>query len=248
VGPRQICIPIQDTSQVISLRNLMSRFQRFQNYAMHRNTNIKWVVGHGEYTNVALDVGSFKLPPGVFVSFVSEPGRMLQDSLLHHQTFNHMYRSVNLTRKYIRKEIPKNNLPSNLHYFYGENPRIYGPGNWIPNLQIGFFDAPSGLTRTFFGVKSLTHHSKAFTNISHNVHLSDVIRRPGIYFIIACRITSNSNNKWSGRNSLSPRPRAARAHTISNFENRLAETLRKRARNNTTLRKTHEPPAKKRTY
>jgi hypothetical protein len=224
----------------------MSRFQRFQNYAMHRNTNIKWVVGHGEHTNVALD-RSFKLPPGVFVSFVSEPGRKLSAALLHHQTFDHMYRSMNLTRKYIKKEIPKYKLPSSLHYFYGENPRIYGPGNWIPNLQFGFFHAPSEISGTFFGVKSLKHHSKAFTNMSQHVHLSDVIRGPGIYFIVACRVTSNSGhlpNRWSGLNSLSPR--ATRARTISNFENRLAQNIRKRARNNTTLRKTLEPSVKRR--
>ena len=213
---------------------------------MSRNTNIKWVVGHGKHTNVALEE-SFRLPPGVFVSFVSEPGRILSPRLLEHQTFDRMYSSMNLTRKYIKKEIPKYQLPSNLHYFYGEKPRIYGPGNWIPNLQIGFFHPPARIHGTFFGVKSLKHHSKAFTNMSQNVHLSDVIRRPGIYFIIACRSTSNSGqnpNRFSGVNSISPGGR--RARTIANFENRLAQTLRKRPQNNATLRKTIEPSAKRR--
>ena len=213
---------------------------------MSRNTNIKWVVGHGKHTNVALQE-SFRLPPGVFVSFVSEPGRILSTRLIEHQTFDRMYRSINLTRKYIKKEIPKYQLPTNLHYFYGDKPRIYGPGNWIPNIQIGFFNAPNKISGTFFGVKSLKHHSKAFTNMSQNLHLSDIIRGPGIYFIITCRSTSNSGqnpNRWSGVNTLSPS--AVRARTIANFENRLAQTLRKRPQNNTNLRKTVQPPAKRR--
>jgi len=203
-----------------------TRFQRFQNYAMRPSTNIKWAIAHGEHTNAAL-TGSTRLPDGVYVSFVSEPGRLLSKNIIHHPTFHRLHRNIRFTQQFIRKNIPRYQLPSALHYFYSNNPRIYLPGQYIPNLELQFVD-PDPYTNIFLGVKSLKHHSKSFTN--SRVHLSNILTRPGVYFIIACRGSSSVSRS-----------------VIHNYEARTSQTLRKRPRNNASLRRNaNEPSAKRR--
>lgn len=204
-----------------------TRLQRFQNYAARQNTNVKWAVAHGEHTNAAL-LGSFRVPDGVYVSFVAEPGRLLSKSIVHHPTFHRLHRNMGLAKRFIRKEIPRYQLPSALRYFYSENPRIYLPGQYVPNLELEFRDPGDPYTNMFLGVKSLKYHSKSFTNSS--VHLSDILTRPGIYFIIACRESSSVSR-----------------NLMRQYEAGTAESLRKRPRNNTSLRRNaNQRPAKKR--
>lgn len=202
-----------------------TRLQRFQNYASRPNTNIKWAIAHGEHTNTAL-LGSIPIPEGIYVSFVSEPGKLLSKNIIYHPTFHRLHRNISLTRKFIRKEIPRYQLPSALHYFYSNNPRIYLPGQYVPNLELEFIDSDP-YTNFFIGLKSLKHHSKTYTNSI--VHLSDILIRPGVYFIVTCRgSTSVARN------------------VMRQYEERLSQSLRKRPRNNISLRRnTNQPPSKK---
>ena len=192
---------------------------------MRPNTNIKWAVAHGEHTNAAL-ARPTRLPEGVYVSFVAEPGELLPKNIIYHPTFHRLHRNIRLTQQFIRKNIPRYQLPSALHYFYSNKPRIYLPRQYVPNLELKFVD-PDPYTNIFLGVKSLRRHSKSFTN-SH-VHLSDILTRPGIYFIIACRESSN----------------VAR-NTMRQYETRTSQTLRKRPRNNVSLRRNANQPSAKR--
>jgi len=202
-----------------------TRLQRFQNYAARTNTNIKWAVAHGEHTNAAL-IGSTRVPEGIYVSFVSEPGRLLPKNIIYHPTFHRLHRNISLARRFIRKEIPMYQLPSALHYFYSNNPQIYLPGQYVPNLELEFIDSDP-YTNFFIGLKSLKYHSKSYTN--SKVRLSDILIRPGIYFIIACRGSTNASR-----------------NVIHQYETRTSQTLRKRTRNNSSLRRNaNQRPAKR---
>ena len=202
-----------------------TRLQRFQNYAIRPNTNIKWAIAHGEHTNAAL-LESTRIPEGVYVSFVSEPGRLLSKNIIYHPTFHRLHRNISLARQFIRKEIPRYQLPSSLRYFYSNNPRIYLPGQYVPNLELEFIDTDP-YTNFFIGLKSLKYHSKTYTN--SRVRLSDILIRPGIYFIVACRGSTNVSRS-----------------VMRQFEERTSQTLRKRPRNNIVLRRNaNQPPAKK---
>jgi hypothetical protein len=95
-------------------------------------------------------------------------------------------------------------------------------------LELEYKD-PDPYTNIFLGVKSLKHHSKSFTNSS--VHLSNILTRPGVYFIIACRGTTNNNTR----------------RTMQRHEESLAQSLSKRPKNIMSLRRNaNEPPAKRR--
>lgn len=204
-----------------------TRLQRFQNYAARSNTNIRWAIAHGKHTNAAL-LQSFRIPDGVYISFVSEPGRLLSKNIIYHPTFIHLHRSMYLTKRFIKREIPITHLPYNLRYFYGNSPRIYFPGEYVPNIELEFKDPLNKYATIFIGVKSLKKHSKGFINT--RAHLSDILTSPGIYFIIACRETLANN----------------RTRAIQRQESSLATMLRKRPRNNTSVRRTDSPSAKRR--
>lgn len=204
----------------------MSRIQRFQNYTARSNTNVRWVIAHGEHTNASL-LQSFRVPDGVYISFVSEPGRLLSKNIIYHPTFVRLHRSIYLTKRFIKKEIPITHLPHSLQYFYGNSPRIYFPNEYVPNIELNTRNSDP-YTNFFMGVKSLKKHSKSFINTQ--THLSDVITRPGIYFVIACRQTPGGIN---------------RTVLIRRQESSLANMLRKRPRN-TGVRRNESPPAKRR--
>ena len=206
----------------------MSRLQRFQNYANRANTNIRWAVAHGEHTNAAL-LQSFRVPDGVYISFVSEPGRILSKAILYHPTFVRLHRSMVLSKRFIKKEIPITHLPYSLRYFYGNSPRIYFPGEYVPNIELEFRDITDPYATIFMGVKSLKKHSKGFVNTK--AHLSDILTSRGIYFIVACRETPGGNT---------------RTRAISQQESSLANMLRKRPRNNASLRRKTSPASKRR--
>jgi hypothetical protein len=204
-----------------------TKLQRFQNYAMRPNTNIKWSIAHGRYTDPTL-LRRFPVPDGVYVSLVGVPGLPISKNIIYHPTFHDLHRNIRLTKQFIRHQIPIQSLPQSLRYFYSQNPRIYVPGDPIVDLELVYQD-PDPYTNIFLGVKSLKHHSKSFTN--SKVHLSDILTRPGVYFIIACRGTANKNTR----------------RTIRRQEASLAQSLWKRPKNTVSLRKnTNEPPAKRR--
>lgn len=205
-----------------------TRLQRFQNYAARPNTNIKWAVAHGEHTPAAL-LASFPVPPGVYVSLVAPPGTLLSKNIIYHPTFHELHRNIRRTREFIRQEIPERNLPPSLRYFYTNKPRIYTPGTFIPNLELKFID-PDPYTNVFIGLKSLKHHSKTYTGAK--VHLKDILIRPGVYFIVACRGSTNVSR-----------------NAMLQHETRLAQGMFKRPRNNANMtlrRNANEPPAKRR--
>jgi hypothetical protein len=164
----------------------------------------------------------------VYVSLVAPPGHLLSKNIIYHPTFHTLHRNMRLTKEFIRHRIPRQNLPSNLRYFYSQNPRIYLPRDSIVDLELEYKD-PDPYTNIFLGVKSLKHHSKSFTN--SKVHLSDILTRPGVYFIIACRGTTN-NTTW---------------RVMQRHEESLSQSLRKRPKNTVSLRRNaNEPPAKRR--
>jgi hypothetical protein len=204
-----------------------TKLQRFQNYAMRPNTNIKWSIAHGRYTDPSR-LRHFSVPEGVYVSLVSVPGFPVSKNIIYHPTFHTLHRNIRLTKEFIRHRIPMRNLPTALRYFYSKNPRIYLPGDSIADLELEYKD-PDPYTNIFLGVKSLKHHSKSFTNSS--VHLSNILNRPGVYFIIACRGTTNNTTRM----------------TMQRHEMSLAQSLRKRPRNTMSLRRNaNQPSAKKR--
>jgi len=205
-----------------------TRLQRFQNYSARPNTNIKWAVAHGEHTPSALH-GSFSVPDGIYVSLVAPPGELLSKRIIYHPTFHQLHRSINLTREFIRKKIPVYKLPPSLRYFYSNSQRIYEPGTLIPNLELEFID-PDPYTNIFIGLKSLKHHSKTY--VGAKVHLKDILVRPGVYFIIACRGSTNISR-----------------NAMLQHEAGLSQSMRKRPRNNANMsvrRNTNEPVAKRR--
>jgi hypothetical protein len=204
-----------------------TKLQRFQNYAMRPNTNIKWSIAHGKYTDPSR-LRHFRIPDGVYVSLVSVPGYPISKNIIYHPTFHTLHRNIRLTKEFIRHQIPISQLPSNLRYFYSRSPRIYVPDDLIADLELEYKD-PDPYTNIFLGVKSLKNHSKSFTNSS--VHLSSILTRPGVYFIIACRDIRNKTVR----------------STMRRHEASLAQSLRKRPKNTMSLRRNaNEPPAKRR--
>ena len=205
-----------------------TKLQRFQNYAMRPNTNIKWSIAHGKYTDPSR-LRHFPVPEGVYVSLVAVPGFPLSKNIIYHPTFHDLHRNIRLTKEFIRHRIPISRLPQALRYFYSQNPRIYLPGDPIVDLELEYKD-PDPYTNIFLGVKSLKHHSKSFTN--SKVHLSNILTRPGVYFIIACRGTTNNNTR----------------RTMQRHEESLAQSLWKRPKNTVSLRRNANEPSAKRRY
>ncbi len=185
-----------------------------------------FVDSHGE--SVARK--KFKLLPGQYVVFLAPPGICILSNVIKNRNFvNTFFGSKIKISKFLNGKMQY--LKS--HVWANAYKRIYTPtGPPCPDLRLSYEDPDDPM-----GVRSLPS-GKFLSNFNHPDFLSKVLgRRPGVYFVFACREYFRNNNEQKSIMRAEGKKIPFRAHThgarIVEYENKAHRIQRvKRNRNN----------------
>ena len=166
---------------------MATRINRIKTLASNSSTRLRIVVGHG-----GLLPDKPRVPPGVYIIFVSKPGHLLAQRMV--LEYPHLFNGRYL-RRVLRGGIPVTQIqPPPLRIW---KKHFYGPGDVYPNLGLNLFNThlngtPQPGTQFNFttGVHTLNNGTKGMYGQTKTLH--DIVTHygAGIYIVSACRTTS----------------------------------------------------------
>lgn len=202
----------------------------------------------------------FILGKDQYVIFPTRCGYPVNMRTISSEKVRRLITNVNKMYKFTRGELNKKNYPKAFH-----NARILGPGNTVSNSILQMknttrfpYDPKRSKIHKLFhsttGVFKVRGNSANYMFGRGNTkHISSLIgNRPGVYYVDACRVlpgmTQNKANKilisiLKGEKNINI-PKTNFIKNIQNYENRMA--LKKRKRENVTLRKIKNEQERKR--
>lgn len=178
-----------------------TRMHNFQNKASR--SKVYWVAAHGSQQSMA---SQFTVPDGVYIVPISRPGylvsTMFSEGSGYPQTLREMKKNPQIFQRWIRRDpLLYDELPTPMKPWY-KTSRIYSPRDKMLNINLTFKDpsprlnAEMKIDRVDALPKSrfFNFHGHPSTSIKEVVEFLG----PGVYFVLACRLTPGRSMNLEG--------------------------------------------------